>query len=291
MLLRTVVAVSGLTSGLGRRFPHMAMSHEEDRQRLRRVLDSVELSAPPRVELTVPAEEAADPISSLVVLDSSFNPPTRAHLAMLRATMEQFGVRRSLLLLAKQNADKPVLGANLVQRLQMMERIAAAQPDPMVCGVTAHPLFIDKAVALKTLCADDTRVYMLVGYDTWTRIVDPQYYSASDSADARADAVHAALRTIFSRVDVVVASREPSSAANLDDELTFAQQEAAVLSLPHEVTGDRLHFLPNEPGVSSDSSSAIRAAVRAGEGGSARAMLPDCLHEYVESEGLYREEG
>ena len=52
----------------------------------------------------------------------------------------------------------------------MMEMIAAADPlSTMQCGVTAHPLFIDKATALQSLYGEGTRVYVLVGYDTWVR--------------------------------------------------------------------------------------------------------------------------
>ena len=49
-----------------------------------------------------------------------------------------------------------------------MEMIAAADPpSTMQCGVTAHPLFVDKAAALQALYGEGTRVYVLVGYDTW----------------------------------------------------------------------------------------------------------------------------
>ena len=84
---------------------------------------------------------------------------------------------RALLLLAKQNADKPVVGASLVQRMQMMELLAAAdETGRTCCGVTGHALFVDKAAALQALCAPGARVHMLVGFDTWIRITDPKYY-------------------------------------------------------------------------------------------------------------------
>ena len=126
----------------------LAMEASSARLRLQQHLDAVDLASPPRIELT---HGTVNELSSLAVLDSSFNPPTRAHLHMLSVAKAKFGSARSLLLLAKQNADKPVVGASLVQRLEMMECIAgAAQPAAsMLCGVTAHPLFVDKAVALR----------------------------------------------------------------------------------------------------------------------------------------------
>ena len=69
----------------------------------------------------------------------------------------------------------------------MMEAMAAAEsPGAMLCGVTAHPLFVDKASALRALLPDrgdatPERIMMLVGYDTWIRIVDPKYYGGAVS--------------------------------------------------------------------------------------------------------------
>ena len=64
--------------------------------------------------------------------------------------------------------------------------------------------------------------------------------------------------------------------------------------LPEAITRSRLHFMRNEQQVAELSSSALRGALSSapGEGGGlpeqARQMLPDCLHAYVEAEGLYR---
>ena len=69
------------------------------------------------------------------------------------------------------------MGASLVQRLQMMELLAAADDTGRTCcGLTGHALFVDKAAALQALCAPGARVHMLVGFDTWIRITDPKYY-------------------------------------------------------------------------------------------------------------------
>jgi len=186
-----------------------------------------------------------------------------------------------LLLLAKQNADKPVVGASLVQRLEMMSLIAAADPvGSIMCGVTAHPLFVDKSVALRALCGPDARVVVLVGFDTWIRIVDPKYYVTGGLDDA--------LRKIFDAVEVVVASRDPASASN-QKTMTPQEQEQVVRELPEAVTRGRLHFLLNEPEMAPLSSSALRQAISTGEGSTVRAMLPTCLLAYVQEQGLYLE--
>ena len=97
-------------------------------ERFERALSSVDIAVEPRVQLVPPAVGGGEwplPLDeSVAVLDSSFNPPTCAHVHLLRSAAARFGVRRRMLLLAKQNADKPVVGASLPHRLQMMELLA-----------------------------------------------------------------------------------------------------------------------------------------------------------------------
>ena len=64
--------------------------------RLQRALDSVDPSGPPQVHLTFPqqlagAQGGRPELASLMVMDSSFNPPTRAHMHLLTSSMQRFG--------------------------------------------------------------------------------------------------------------------------------------------------------------------------------------------------------
>lgn len=69
------------------------------------------------------------------MLDSSFNPPTRAHIAMLKAPMpSSFGARAydaKLLLLSVRNVDKSLKDgdATYLQRLEMLELLAKELED------------------------------------------------------------------------------------------------------------------------------------------------------------------
>ena len=51
--------------------------------------------------------------------------------------------------------------------------------------------------------------------------------------------------------------------------------------------GGKVRFRAYE--LAGPSSSALRAAIAAGEGAAARELLPEALHAFVEREGLYRE--
>ncbi|KAJ5143938.1 uncharacterized protein N7515_002725 [Penicillium bovifimosum] len=149
---------------------------------------------------TIPPDHSAES-ETLYVLDSSFNPPTRAHLRIATtALLEKPQPRpRLLLLLATQNADKPSKPASFEDRLVMMELFArdlrshlASTPAysalglthtveslPLIdIGVTKKPYFVDKAVAIET--SDSYPVPLeqihLVGYDTLIRIFNSKYY-------------------------------------------------------------------------------------------------------------------
>jgi nicotinamide-nucleotide adenylyltransferase len=155
-----------------------------------------------------PQASNPQPPSTLYILDSSFNPPTRAHLRIARSALTDDRSRppkRLLLLLATQNADKAPKPASFEQRLAMMtifahelqkavhpastpasatrtntnDYPASAEDLPVVdIGLTKHPYFLDKAAAISAsgLYPSSLIQVHLVGYDTLVRILNPKYY-------------------------------------------------------------------------------------------------------------------
>ena len=139
----------------------------------------------------------ATPTRTLYILDSSFNPPTRAHLRIAasailddkRANSER--VKRILLLLATQNADKAPKPASFEQRLVMMSIFAQdlvqsvheqSNNTPFKAlvvdvGVIKSPLYLDK-----TSVIDQSGQYgeieqvHLTGFDSLIRLLDTKYY-------------------------------------------------------------------------------------------------------------------
>ncbi|KAF7544997.1 hypothetical protein G7046_g9661 [Stylonectria norvegica] len=78
----------------------------------------------PHRQATPAPRRVASPLNNLVVLDSSFNPPTTAHASMAQEALEAIdgGVSpRLVLLLAVNNADKAHKPASFPVRLGMME--------------------------------------------------------------------------------------------------------------------------------------------------------------------------
>jgi nicotinamide-nucleotide adenylyltransferase len=150
---------------------------------------------------TVPIDHDApsvhEPCKTLCVLDSSFNPPTLAHLKMSSSALEESPgpSSRLLLLLATQNADKPSQPALFEDRLVMMtllaedlrtylrSRLAISGLDngnvPRIdIGVTKKPYFVDKAAAIEEsgVYTSSLEQVHLAGFDTLIRIFNPKYY-------------------------------------------------------------------------------------------------------------------
>ena len=148
-------------------------------------------------------------VRSISVLDSSFNPPTAAHAALARASLQRLhsaghGPAALLLLLATSNADKPPAPAPLAHRLAMMARFArhlrrgfddeaahaadSCAPAAIDVGLTTAARYADKRAAV---AADASGAYRpargpppeqayVVGYDTLERVLAPRYYPGHD---------------------------------------------------------------------------------------------------------------
>ncbi|KAI9820574.1 MAG: hypothetical protein M1826_000877 [Phylliscum demangeonii] len=168
---------------------------------------------------------SAPPLRTIYVLDSSFNPPTRAHLHMAASALlsdryrdreghdgrqRQRRERRLILLLATQNADKAPKPAPFEHRLAMMVRLAhdlrahlashtavtttttatttATDNITIDIAITRHPYFHDKAPAIAHALASSapTEHVYLIGFDTLIRILNPAYYPPPAGASSSA---------------------------------------------------------------------------------------------------------
>jgi nicotinamide-nucleotide adenylyltransferase len=141
-----------------------------------RVLCSVPRSAARRDN-----DDNQDAPRKLIVLDSSFNPPTTAHAHLASSAVQAAPGSRLMLLLAVNNADKAPVPAAFPVRLAMMEAFAQAlQQDTRVdidLAVTTEAYFHAKSAAIVSLpyCSCSSQVF-LCGFDTLVRIFNPKYY-------------------------------------------------------------------------------------------------------------------
>jgi nicotinamide-nucleotide adenylyltransferase len=145
---------------------------------------------------------------TLFVLDSSFNPPSKAHISIVKSALKTWkpkseqDVPTVIFLLATTNADKKPKPADFPDRIVMMylaaqqlqnELAKGSQPDipiPTIdVGVTKKPFFVDKAKAIHesnyhwipgTKTGQVTEQVHLTGFDTLLRILTPKYYPDHD---------------------------------------------------------------------------------------------------------------
>ncbi|KAF2127457.1 Nucleotidylyl transferase [Dothidotthia symphoricarpi CBS 119687] len=142
--------------------------------------------------------------NTLYILDSSFNPPSIAHLALATSAIKQAAHSdksppRLLLLFSTHNADKAPSPASFAQRIALMTvfaedlsqrlRTAAPSPDAITdvsidIGLTKEPYYSDKSAAITETTppfypSNPIHVH-LVGYDTLIRFCNPKYYPKYD---------------------------------------------------------------------------------------------------------------
>lgn len=133
---------------------------------------------------------------TLYVLDSSFNPPSLAHLRIalsaLRKDPRGVDPKRLMLLLSTHNADKSTKPAAFEDRLVMMSLMASdivkeagssapeTSNDLVVdVALTKKPYFHDKAAAIDESGAfpEPSEQVHLAGFDTLIRIFNAKYYA------------------------------------------------------------------------------------------------------------------
>ncbi|THH08878.1 hypothetical protein EW145_g2410 [Phellinidium pouzarii] len=141
------------------------------------------------------------------ILDSSFNPPTLAHLALARSTPareEGLDYDARLLLLSVRNADKALKpgDASYAQRLEMMILLANelekeagpstdSKSDNVAVAIIDEPTFVRNSSETETSIHTPVKLTFIMGFDTLERLLAPRYYGDS------LDEMYMALKRFF----------------------------------------------------------------------------------------------
>ncbi|GIW05870.1 MAG: hypothetical protein KatS3mg060_0675 [Dehalococcoidia bacterium] len=172
------------------------------------------------------------------LLAGSFNPPTRAHLALLDAARAA-GADLVAFVVAVRSVDKETVEAATIEdRLALLDAIARRVG--AVLALTNAGLYVDQARALRALLPT-TRLSFLIGYDKLVQIFDPRYYDNREQA----------LTKLFDEADLLVLPRAGAG----DDQIRALLADPANRRWAAKVT-----ILPAPPSLDVHlSSSAIRA--------------------------------
>ncbi|CAG7558390.1 unnamed protein product [Fusarium equiseti] len=228
------------------------------------------------------------PVRHLVVLDSSFNPPTLAHASMARSALKPEGQQRLMLLLSVNNADKAPKPASFPIRLSMMEAMGRELFDEGVeidVAVTTMPFFHDKAKAIEesgfyaTESGEQPTQTFLAGFDTIVRIFNPKYYS---------EGIQHALRPFFESCKVRVTTRPDETWGGVEEQRAWLTKERVKDVGGDETWVERVEMVEGREGDEDVSSSWVREVVKSGQG-SLDGLVGEEVRGWIERDALYKE--
>jgi nicotinate (nicotinamide) nucleotide adenylyltransferase len=209
----------------------------------------------------------------LGVFASSFNPPTIAHVELIRRAARTFTLDQTIVLAGRANADKVDYECPLEDRIEMV-KLAFADDNHISIGVSSHAFFVDMVDALKRVYSPGTDLHFIVGFDTFERVLDPQNQYTSRyhrSFNDRAEA----LGHLFDRSSFIVAGR---AGAEWDSVRLLTECEPA---LPEE----RVLYLDFPSDLGELSATEVRDRRRSGK--SITGLVPELVERYILEHALY----
>jgi len=224
---------------------HVSMQTLRRLERIQELLEQLDPQAPPQA-LVVPGSPL--PRKEIIVFPGSFNPPTTAHLALLKqarhfARLEASRGREPMQLytaLSKHIVDKETVERPLLlDRILLLDNLLRSRFPRAGILLFNRGLYVEQAQAVHIAFPQVRRLLFLIGFDKIVQILDPHYYEDRD----------AALRNLFALAELLVAPRGDEGARSLDE----------LLQRPENQPFARyIHILPFDPAYREISSTQIR---------------------------------
>ncbi len=207
---------------------------------IQRLLDRLQPEGEPRA---VVLQRAYEPREDIIVFTGAFNPPTIAHLALLKQGQRyawQHEPMRVYAAFSKVTIDKEKLERPiLLERIMLLQLILRKRLPEVGILLFNRGLYVEQAQAIRNTFPHVRRIIFLMGYDKIVQILDPRYYKDRD----------AALDELFHEATLLVAPR------GADDESDLER----LLQKPENVRfSPFIHGLPFDPQYRAISSTAVR---------------------------------
>lgn len=238
---------------------------------IRKTIERVSQSSTPRIEII---RRGATAGGRLGVFASSFNPPTIAHVELIRRARETFRLDETLALAGPTNADKTSYECSLEDRVAMM-KLAFADEVRTSIGLSSHAFYVDMVAALGRIYPPQPDLHFIVGFDTFERVLDPddkytgKYY---EKFHGRLEA----LEYLFARSSFIVAAR---AGIGLESLRRLVAREAAV-------PRDRVLYLDFPPDLGELSATEVRTRSRVGE--SIEGLVPAAIERFITRHRTYK---
>ena len=242
----------------------------------------------------------------ICILDSSFNPPTRAHLTLASSGFPQVSSAATspsaptdgfangqytarLLLFSTSNVEKtPSPGdPTLEQRVRLISLLASHMGktgEPVAVGLINEPTFIGKSKIIHSFLSPASistpnarpRLSFIVGTDTLTRCFDPRFYGAVPGGMAQA------LSEFFEVEGSTLVCGRRKGESEVEDALMKRDEVRERVDQGHV----RL-FGTGEEDWAGISSTQVRKAVKAQDWERARSMVIPEIADCIKEAGLY----
>jgi len=202
----------------------------------------------------------------LGIFPASFNPPTLAHLALIKEAMKQGKLDEILILLDIQAMDKEPVGAAFEDRLTMLKKVFGRNPKVSI-GLSNQGLFLEKLKPLRALYPAPIEWVFIVGFDTILRVMDKKYYQNRKKS----------LDELFEQSRFLVASRDHYERTAF--EILFRRRE-------NRKHAERVTFFILPEKFSSISSTLIRKRIAQGQ--PVNEWVPAAILFFLKKKSLYK---
>ena len=186
-------------------------------EKVQAVLDQLQPEAASRAFV---APGSPRPERGVIVFPGSFNPPTTAHIALLKQAQEfarrQQGPHQLYAAFSKHTVDKEsVERPLLLDRVVLLDRVLRDRLPGVGIMLFNRGLYVEQAEAIRNSFSQVRRVLFLMGFDKIVQILDPRYYTDRD----------ASLIELFRLAELLVAPRGNDGQKELLDLLHQPQNE------------------------------------------------------------------
>lgn len=212
-------------------------------KRVQRLLNRLQGETEP---LAVVLPRSREPKGDVMVFAGSFNPPTVAHLALLKQARRYARLHGPMQLYAafsrhtvdKETVERPLL----LDRILLLEKVLQRRIPQAGIMLFNRGLYLEQAEAIRRSFPKVRRIYFVLGFDKIVQIFDPRYYDDRD----------AALEKLFSQAQLLVAPRGDQDEDDLNALLDQPQNERFAC---------RVHPLPFDPAYRQISSTHVRQGI------------------------------
>ncbi len=186
---------------------------------------------------------SSQPRGTIIVFPGSFNPPTIAHLALLKQAREfalhhalpetngsktvQVYAAMSRHIVDKEHVERPLM----LDRIMLLQMILQRHLPGAGIMLFNRGLYVEQAEAVRISFPEVERLFFLIGFDKIMQILDPRY------------------NELFKLAELLVAPRGGADAGDLTDLLRQAQNQPFA---------QYIHALPFDPAYRDISSTRIR---------------------------------